>query len=178
MMEERLKERLEANEKILWLGKPGTRKLMDSADKTAQIINWIIFAVFLAVSFAYLLPIFIKNDNSVLAIIALLVCINIIPCIVAFRPMLDKRILDNQTIYAITDKRIIALVKNELFALPNEKGTDCKELNGNLCFGSSDAVSEKKARERAVLGCKKSGQLTGLLFYQVPDSSSILNAIA
>ena len=47
MMEERLKERLEANEKILWLGKPGTRKLMDSADKTAQIINWIIFAVFL-----------------------------------------------------------------------------------------------------------------------------------
>lgn len=39
MIEQKMKDKLRDDEKLLWIGKPGSRKLMDSPDKTKIIIS-------------------------------------------------------------------------------------------------------------------------------------------
>ena len=41
-----------------------------------------------------------------------------IPLAVAVRPYLDKKLLEQKTIYAITDQRIIAVVKSNVMTMP------------------------------------------------------------
>lgn len=178
MMEQKMKERLREDEQLLWIGKPGSRKIMDSPDKTKVIIAWSVLALFLVVSFGYLVPFLVKGGDSLGKILVMLVFVNVTPMLIATRPLLDKRRLDKETIYAVTDKRILALVGSDLFELPRTEGLACKVVDGNLCFGTAGDIAPKKARDHAVVGCKDDDRrLGGILFYQLPNTNQVLEAI-
>lgn len=66
------------------------------------------------------------------------------------RPYLDKKLLEQKTIYAITDQRIIAVVKSNVMTMPRDQkvtcAVECRDGGaGNVCFNAAIAVRPARA---------------------------------
>ena len=98
-----------------------------------------------------------------------------IPLAVAVRPYLDKKLLEQKTIYAITDQRIIAVVKSNVMTMPRDQkvtcAVECRDGGaGNVCFNAAIGREAGKSRANAVMGIKKGNdRVVGLLFFHVSD---------
>ena len=104
----------------------------------------------------------------------------------SLRPLMDKFCLEKNTLYAITDRRVIALVKDDLMYIPLDqkpavsvegRDRDC----GNLCFGEAVGCGSGNSRSNAVLGIRESSSqndMLGMLFYHVSHPEQLLHYIA
>lgn len=124
-MEQILQKTLRDNEKVLWFGRPTKTKLLRSPDRVSQYVAWIITAVMTLFSFGVFLPFAIADNKSIGIILIGLVPMIGIPLAVAVRPYLDKKLLEQKTIYAITDQRIIAVVKSNVMTMPRDQKVTC-----------------------------------------------------
>lgn len=181
-METMLNQILNKDEKVLWFGRPVHNELSKAPDRTRQYINWGILALALGISVLGFLPYALSSGRSWDVILVTLLMINFIPVIMALRPMLDLRVLDRQTIYAITDRRIIAIVKNSIMELPRSRdmslSVDRRDgVHGDLCFNGAVGKPTRDSRANAVLGCRDERGLNGLIFYHVADPDYIASLV-
>jgi len=179
-MEDRLKSALDESEKIIWYGTPQKIKLFSAPDKVSQYVAWGVTALMFLFSFGYFLPNSIVSGREMSAIIIALVVFNFVPLTIAIRPFLDKRQLEKNTIYAITDKRVIAIVKDKVHALPRDNSlvaavTEHDGKTGNLCFNAAITAPVKKSRTNAVLGCSSEDHRTvrGIVFYHIANPEAL-----
>ena len=75
------------------------------------------------------------------------------------RPLLDKWSLEHDTIYAITNYRVLALVKNNLMYIPLGRilthSIEARDgESGNLCFCEAVGQSSSKMLDNAILGVR------------------------
>ena len=143
-MEQILQKTLRDNEKVLWFGRPTKTKLLRSPDRVSQYVAWIITAVMTLFSFGVFLPFAIADNKSIGIILIGLVPMIGIPLAVAVRPYLDKKLLEQKTIYAITDQRIIAVVKSNVMTMPRDQKVTCAVecRDGRKCLSMrSESVS-------------------------------------
>ena len=168
-MEQILQKTLRDNEKVLWFGRPTKTKLLRSPDRVSQYVAWIIA---------------IADNKSIGIILIGLVPMIGIPLAVAVRPYLDKKLLEQKTIYAITDQRIIAVVKSNVMTMPRDQkvtcAVECRDGGaGNVCFNAAIGREAGKSRANAVMGIKKGNdRVVGLLFFHVSDPDAVVSALA
>ena len=104
--------------------------------------------------------------------------------ITAVRPYRDKKLLEQKTIYAITDQRIIAVVKSNVMTMPRDQkvtcAVECRDGGaGNVCFNAAIGREAGKSRANAVMGIKKGNdRVVGLLFFHVSDPDAVVSALA
>ena len=183
-MEQILQKTLRNNEKVLWFGRPTKTKLLRSPDRVSQYVAWIITAVMTLFSFGVFLPFAIADNKSIGIILIGLVPMIGIPLAVAVRPYLDKKLLEQKTIYAITDQRIIAVVKSNVMTMPRDQkvtcAVECRDGGaGNVCFNAAIGREAGKSRANAVMGIKKGNdRVVGLLFFHVSDPDAVVSALA
>lgn len=176
-MENTLNELLEHNEKVLWFGRVEKSRLLDAPDRRRQIALWCVAAVFLIATVAFVLPYMagIGRPAQVLAIA--FVVINFVPLLLASRPALDKMLLEGKTLYAVTDRRVIAVVKSNVYVLPLEglefAITGRSGTCGNIRFGAAVGSDSPDDRADAVLGIQDQRQVTGLVFYHIADVDTV-----
>ncbi len=185
-MEARLQEALWDGEEIRWSGRPKPFQLMDKTFKPSMIATWVISALILLAVIVLLGPAFINGTRSLSDVVVLSVISLFLPVILSARPFMDKRCLEEQTLYAITNFRIIAVVKDEVMYLPLGKGLNVavehqEDGCGNLRFGELVGKPPKKSRAHAVLGlrddeCKN--DMLGLLFYHVDQPDQLMSYFA
>ncbi|OUQ82223.1 hypothetical protein [Flavonifractor sp. An100] len=185
-METRLKEALWEGEEVRWSGRPKPFELMEQSFKSSILLTWAVSACVLA-AVLYLLVTSLASgtrtigDAFILAIITLF-----LPAILSARPIMDKKCLEEKTIYAITNFRIIAIVKDEVMYLPIGKGMKVAVEQqadgcGNLRFGELVGKPSKKSRAHAVLGLRSSDEsrdVQGLLFYHVDQPDQLMRYLA
>lgn len=179
-MEQKLNELLEQNERVLWLGKPEKSKLLKAPDRRRQIIMWCVLAVFLAVSCVLVIPYMARIGRPVNVIAVAFIVINFVPALMAFRPMMDQRLLEHKAVYAITDRRVLAVVKDAVFTLPLaglEWVITSRDLDrGSLRFGAAAYAKDQDDRADAVLGVvgvKDERTTTGLVFFHIPQVDAV-----
>lgn len=93
---------------------------------------------------------------------------------------MDQRFLENNTVYAVTNRRVIAVVK-KMYILPRaglEWGITRRDGGcGNIRFGAAVYVKDQNDRANAVLGVvgSKDGCSTNglVLFYHIADVDSV-----
>ena len=185
-MEGRLKEILWTDERLRWCGRPRPFVLLDRALRPVILLTWTLSAAALLAAAAVvrfvaatsLLPL---SEILLLASVALF-----LPLALSLRPFLDKYSLEARTIYAITDRRIIAIVRDDVMYLPLAAGmrvdVDAQADGcGNLRFGEAAGVSASRNRSCAVAGIRsddRRGGDLGLLFYHVDQPERLLSYLA
>ena len=166
-MEQILQKTLRDNEKVLWFGRPTKTKLLRSPDRVSQYVAWIITAVMTLFSFGVFLPFAIADNKSIGIILIGLVPMIGIPLAVA-----------------ITDQRIIAVVKSNVMTMPRDQkvtcAVECRDGGaGNVCFNAAIGREAGKSRANAVMGIKKGNdRVVGLLFFHVSDPDAVVSALA
>lgn len=185
-MENQLKEALWEGEEVRWSGRPKPFPLMDSSVKSSIIITWAVSACVLAALAAILVPAVSSGRRSVSDVIILSFITLFLPAILSARPFVDKKCLEEKTFYAITNFRIIAIIKGEVMYLPIGKGMKVAVEHqadgcGNLRFGEMVGKPAKKSRAHAVLGLRADGcksDMLGLLFYHVDQPEQLMSYLA
>ncbi|MGI5962896.1 MAG: hypothetical protein ACOX7N_04155 [Lawsonibacter sp.] len=185
-METRLKESLWEGEEIRWSGRPKPFQLMDKTMKNSIILTWIVSACVLAAILIFLIPGLMSGARSTSDAIILLVITLFLPGILSARPFMDKKCLEERTLYAITNFRIIAVVKDEVMYLPIGKGMKValeqqEDGCGNVRFGELVGKPASKSRAHAVLGLRADddkNDMCGLLFYHVDQPDKVMSYLA
>ncbi len=114
-MEEILKTQLEPGERILWLGHP----VKGGLDQKNVLVRWIIFAVSLAIAAGLIVFTMGLDDFAELGVATASV-VAVLPFLYAVQPILDQHMLEKETVYAITDQRVISVVNDTVRFLPKE----------------------------------------------------------
>lgn len=185
-MNEELKQALWEGEEVRWTGRPKPFKLLDAHSKTSTVLIWCVSAVILLAVLVFLVPTAFQGTRSLGDVAILSAVALFLPGILSARPLLDKRCLEQQTIYAITNYRILAIVKGQVMYLPLGKelptAVDSSEGGyGNVRFGETVGKSVKKSRVHAVVGLHAEGDVSttsGLLFYNIDQPEQLLSYLA
>lgn len=183
-MEHTLQKILRDEEKVLWFGRPARSRLLCAPDKIRQCIAWGVAVVMAALTFGLFIPYAIRMEQELGLILIALGPLVFLPLAVAIRPYLDKKLLERDTIYAVTDQRVIAVVKDNVMIMPRDRRLACavegrEGDSGNICFNSAIGQDVKKSRANAVIGFRKdNGKVTGLLFFHVSDPDTVLRVLA
>ncbi len=185
-MDTRLKEALWDGEDLLWSGRPKPFRLLDKTVQFSILTTWIISALVVLVAAVMLIPPLVSSSRPLSDMVILSVIVLFLPAILSVRPLMDKRCLEERTIYAITNFRILVIVKDEVMYLPIGKGmkvaVDYQDDGcGSLRFGELVGKPAQKSRAHAVLGlraddCKT--DMRGLLFYHVDQPDQLMRYFA
>lgn len=182
-MEERLKEILAPEEKVLWQGRTAPEKLMQAPDRPKQIRLWVIFAAFVGLTLFVLFPylIYLQRPWDVLLVSFLVV--NAVPLALAMRPWMDRNDLEKRSIYAVTDSRVIALVKDNVYSLPVDD-LDWAVANrdgkaGCLRLGACVTKAKHDDRVEAVMSYTDDDTgAVGMVFYHIDNVDTVADTLA
>lgn len=180
-MEKRLQAALPEGEQVRWSGRPTRFRLMESTYRSAVVLTWLMSVCVVVLVGYFLAPYYWKHALTGDMLLAALVMV-FMPAMLSVRPLLDKRTLENETIYAVTDRRVIAIVKDEVMSMPLEGLTAVvKGWDGgcaNLCFGKAAQIPEYKSRVYAISGVREyRDELDGILFYHVEAPEQLIRRL-
>ena len=185
-MEQRLHEILMDGEQVRWTGRPSPFKLMQCPERKTFFATWLLSGAAVLLALFYLLPALDSTQRGGADWFVMLVVVAFLPAMLSLRPLMDKFCLEKNTLYAITDRRVIALEKDDLMYIPLDqkpavsvegRDRDC----GNLCFGEAVGCGSGNSRSNAVLGIRESSSqndMLGMLFYHVSRPEQLLHYIA
>ncbi|MFQ9472662.1 MAG: hypothetical protein ACLR0P_05570 [Oscillospiraceae bacterium] len=117
-MEQRLHEILMDGEQVRWTGRPSPFKLMQCPERNTFFVTWLLSGAAILLALLYLLPTLNSDQRGGADWFIMLVVVAFLPAMLSLRPLMDKLCLEKNTIYAITDRRVIALVKDDLMYIP------------------------------------------------------------
>lgn len=183
-MERKLRELLDDNERILWYGRPTKSRLLHAPDGPLQCAVWLLCAAFILLALFVFPPYAIRAQIHVSLIFAVLACSVCLSPIVVLLPFLEKQLLEQKTVYAITDRRIIAIVGDDTMIIPRTHQTrfsihDQDEATGSVCFDSAIGSSPYRRRSNAILGFRKpGGGIHGLIFFRVSRPDVVAEILA
>ena len=163
-MDEKLKAALMNGETVKWTGRPEASKLLEKPFGTRLYITWAIAAVVLIVSCVLLMPTVVTSDIYRVECIALLIAVNFAPVMLSFQPIFDLKRLENKTLYAITDQRVLVISKEDVMSLV---------INDNTKIAVKNIA---KSRVYSILGVKDidgAKSVLGLVFYNVKNPDAV-----
>lgn len=181
-MEKRLQAALLEGEQVRWSGRPARFRLMQGAYRSAVLLTWLMSVCVVLLVAYFLAPYYWNHSLNGDMLLAALVMV-FMPAMLSVRPLLDKRTLENETIYAITDRRVIAIVKDEVMAMPLESGLTAavKDWDGtcaNVYFGKAAEVPVYKSRVYAMSGVREyTDELDGIIFYHVEEPEALIRRL-
>jgi len=178
VMEKRLETALQEGEQVRWSGRPVRFRLMQSAYRSGMVLTWLMSVCVILLVAYFLAPYYLTHTLTGDLLLAAAVVL-FLTAQLSLRPLLDKRTLENETVYAVTDRRVIAVVKDEVMSLPLEGLTAAvKEWDGtcaSLYFGKAAEVPEYKSRVYALSGVREyTDELDGLIFYHVDELKDLV----
>lgn len=184
-MEAQLKESLWEGEEVRWTGRPKPFELLGPDSKNGILITWVISSLILAAMVLFLVPQAISGYRSVTECLVMAVVALFVPAILSVRPFLDKKCLEQNTLYAITNHRILAVVKDEVLFLPISKELETaveqrRNGCGNICFGKMIGQPLRKSRALAVLGLRDDDNrflMQGLMLYHVDQPDQVMEQL-
>lgn len=177
-----LQEILLDGEEIRWLGRPKAFELLGADTKQEIVMTWGISIAVFVISIFLLIPAYLSGALTLSKSLVLFTIAMFLPVVLSYRPFSDKKCLEEESFYAITNLRVIAIVKGEVKMIPLSKQVKAAVENqsqglGNLSIGTAVGHSPKKGRMLAVVGRRDSDDLNvteGLLFYNVEHPESLM----
>lgn len=157
-METMIREKLQADETLLWSAKPEEFETLDAVHKTPIIRKIAVILLGIVGLSAWYISAAIANGVAVQPI-AILVCAS--PFLYSiWNDFSDARKLKGQMIYALTDRRLLTMNGKQLSALEYSKlpcydlVTDAAGHVSLVCGEDAMRAKEKSRREAAVCGVR------------------------
>ncbi len=177
-MNERWNSILVDGEQILWTGKPVRAGWKKSPDLSGIYTKLAVCAAALVLSILWLTMEIIPKSGLGVATV-LFVCINVVPVTLVFHAFHDEKLLEKDSSYVITNRRVMAEVKGEVMAMERTPLLTCASDEwdgqyGNVTFGQAIQRPRTRSRLDAVLGIKDDDRnVTGMVFYHVDDPKAV-----
>lgn len=182
-MEEKLKNMLANGERVVWQGRTVPRKLSQAPDRPRQLRLWIIAAVAMILTLAVLFPYLIRLDRPMDVLVICFVVINAVPLTLALRPGMDQRDLEKRSICAVTDRRVISIVKDNILSLPLQdlawEIVDRDGQAGSIRLGPCVTAKKHDDRVDAVIGAadEETG-VKGFVLYHIDKVDEVAALLA
>ena len=187
-MENQLNHILLDGEEIRWSGRPAPFKLLDLPARNSLIFTWIISGCILGLTLGLFIASFVSTSLAPWEFGVLLLALLVLPLMIAIRPVLDRRCLLRDTVYAITNCRVIAMIKGDVMYVPLTQKlktaiASCRDGFGTLCFGEAVDISARKELSTAVIGVRNTGDIAnpnvpGIVFYHIRHPETLLRYLA
>ena len=164
-MEEKLKAKLKDDETLLWTARPEAFEILDKTHKAHFVKKAILIAVIVAAAIAVYINAAIKTNSPVQ--IAVIIIALIAGGYGMFGEFLDGRKLQNKTLYALTDQRMIAFMGMSFEAVDYSRVKDYEfvtDEDGHTSLLCGERAREVKAhgrRSATVCGAQNNAE-TGL----------------
>lgn len=185
-MEDKLKSKLKDDETLLWCAKPESFEILDKTHKS----NFVKKAILITVVFAAIVAVYIYmaiDTSSTIQIPVILIGLAA-AAYGMFGEFLDGRKLQNKTMYALTDQRIIAMMGMSFEAVDYERMqggeyefvTD-EDGHTSMLFGERAREAKPFGRRSAtVCGAQnnsETGECQGFALYGITDHVKEIDAI-
>lgn len=175
-MEEKLKAKLKDDETLLWSAKPEAFEILDKTHKAHFVQKAILITVvFLAIVAVY---IYMAIDTSSAIQIPVIIIGLVAALYGMFGEFLDGRKLQNKTLYALTDQRMIAMMGMSFEAVDYERLSDYEFVTDEdghttlLCGERAREVKPYSRRTVTVCGAQnnaETGECQGFAMYGITD---------
>lgn len=182
-MEEKLKNVLAGDERVVWQGRTAPRKLSQAPDRPWQLRLWIVAAVAMILTLAVLFPYLIRIDRPKDVLAICFVVINAIPLTLALRPGMDQRDLEKRSVCVVTDRRVISIVKDNVFSLPLKdlvwEVVDRDGQAGSIRLGPCVTAKKHNDRADAVVGVTDEDTgVKGFVLYHIDQVDQVAALLA
>ena len=187
-MEHQLHDILLEGEVIRWCGRPAPFKLMDLPSRNFLIFTWVTSGMVLGLILGLCIATFSRTLYAPLDFSILLLAMLLLPLMAAFRPILDRRCLLRNTIYAITNCRVIAKIKDDVIYVPLTRDLKTASLShrghfGSLCFGEAVSIAPHRELSAAIIGIRNVGDIAnpsvaGIILYHLRNPEDLLHYLA
>ena len=179
---ERLKGALREGEELKWSGSPKDISVLGTASKGKIMLLWIVAAAWIAASLLYCMPKMIETGDTGAHMIIVMLLIDCIPLLMISMPFADRRILGQETIYAITNCRVMVLYKERTISMPLDQARNAEvRMRGNnlgsILIGDAAGKSESSLRSIALKGIDRKNTITGMVLYHVDDPQKVLGIL-
>ena len=173
-MEEKLKAKLKDDETLLWTARPEAFEILDKTHKAHFVKKAILIAVIVAAAIAVYINAAIKTNSPVQ--IAVIIIALIAGGYGMFGEFLDGRKLQNKTLYALTDQRMIAFMGMSFEAVDYSRVKDYEFVTDEdghtslLCGERAREVKPYGRRSVTVCGAQnnaESGECHGFAMYGI-----------
>ena len=173
-MEEKLKAKLKDDETLLWTARPEAFEILDKTHKAHFVKKAILIAVIVAAAIAVYINAAIKTNSPVQ--IAVIIIALIAGGYGMFGEFLDGRKLQNKTLYALTDQRMIAFMGMSFEAVDYSRVKDYEFVTDEdghtslLCGERAREVKPHGRRSVTVCGAQnnaETGECHGFAMYGI-----------
>lgn len=186
-MEQNLQEILLEGEVVRWQGRPTPFKLLAVPARMFLLLTWGACLAALVLILGWLIPFYLRTERNMVDMVVLLVIVSFLPIMISIRPLLDKWSLERSTLYAITNYRVLALVKDELMFIPLSRhishSIEARDGDAaNLCFCAAVGQDVRKTLDNAVMGVRRTSatqaSVPGMLFFHIHQPEALLGYLS
>lgn len=180
---EKIQSYLAEGETLLWCGAPTNSSLKQCPDRTTMYLKFALLAVAVLATVLYLA----LAGSAFMAwnvMLTVFICVTMIPFCLAYHPISDQRALENSAVFAVTDRRVLSLVNENLMSLPRDNtlkhSVDLwNGQYGNLSFNEAVNKSRTQSRTNSVTGIRDQDRnTTGIVFYHIEDPGHVAELFA
>ena len=173
-MEEKLKAKLKDDETLLWTARPEAFEILDKTHKAHFVKKAILIAVVAVIAIALYVNAAIKTNSTVQ--IAVIMIALVAAAYGIFGEFLDGRKLQNKTLYALTDQRMIAFMGMSFEAVDYSRVKDYEFVTDEdghtslLCGERAREVKPHGRRSVTVCGAQnnaETGECHGFAMYGI-----------
>lgn len=173
-------------EVVLWKGHPAPFHLLEGAYVTSLTTSWGLAALSVIAYICFYIPYAITNNywgkNALIISVTVGACVACVLCM----PFIDKRTLEKNTTYILTNRRAIVVSNQNIKSMFIDANTpyEIKQMEngaGIILMGSAVNSRLRKSRSNTLTGIpdeNDKSKLTGMVFYSVEDADLICNAYA
>lgn len=175
---EKIQTYLAEHETLLWCGTPTNSTLKQCPDRTTMYLKFAFFAFATVAITLYL----ILEGTSFMewnVMLTVFVCVVMIPFCVAYHPISNQRALEHNAIFAVTDRRVLSLVNDNLMSLPRDSALKhsvqlWNGRYGNLSFNDAANKPLTQSRANSVLGVRDDNRdISGIVFYHIEEPDRV-----
>ena len=173
-MEEKLKAKLKDDETLLWTARPEAFEILDKTHKAHFVKKAILIAIVAVIAIALYVNAAIKTNSTVQ--IAVIMIALVAAAYGIFGEFLDGRKLQNKTLYALTDQRMIAFMGMSFEAVDYSRVKDYEFVTDEdghtslLCGERAREVKPHGRRSVTVCGAQnnaETGECHGFAMYGI-----------
>ena len=183
-MEEKLKAKLKDDETLLWTARPEAFEILDKTHKAHFVKKAILIAVVAVIAIALYVNAAIKTNSTVQ--IAVIIIALVAAAYGIFGEFLDGRKLQNKTLYALTDQRMIAFMGMSFEAVDYSRVKDYEFVTDEdghtslLCGERAREVKPHGRRSVTVCGAQnnaETGECHGFAMYGITKEAKNIEKI-
>ena len=175
-------KQLAEGEVLLWSGKPEGVRILNTSRIGITLLLWCAAAAAFVFSLMVILPKSIEAGDKGVHLVMIMVLMECVPLLMFMLPIMDCRILQGSTWYAVTNHRVMmknrertwSMLRNPSFRTEYRRRKDGR---GHVLIGECTGKADSRLRALAIQPPETNRSVNGLVFYHIDQAEQVVKIL-